>query len=640
MALEKHELEKSGSGSESTIDMLAESKVLAIGEDEPTANQNLYARFFNDASGRQLFSLRWYLNILMKNTSVSFQLVLSSFFVQMFALWMPVFYIVIFDRVYGRYNLATLDVLAVGIILVVGFDIIIKMLRSYLMSHQMDWLDKLTSEYLITKLTSKASITSANKAVSSLPDRFIEMLRVNKTVTQTLFMTLLDTAFSTIVIFILIKLNFTLAMVSLLPLIPLGLYFFWHTPKARARSRNYAKEQKQCQMGLSELVTHRETLMSVNAQKNYQNQVLGRVNQFITGSFATHLDMTGQSNVQGFFINLGSMLTLYVGAHVVLSGEINFGVYIAINMISRTVMGTFQRFLASVTEYQEMSASMDNLKEALLDSEASLPAQARQGKAIVDHIDGELKFHQVQYCYPNTEKNVLNDISFEVKPGERIVITGKSGCGKSTLVRLMQNLIQPTGGYITVDEINILDIQAVSLREKIGAAVQKPAMFAGTLEENLLLGNPDAKTQDVIQTANLCGMADMLNESKDGLNTTVLPMGVNLSGGQTQRISLARVLLKNPDLLILDEALTALPPAMRVEIINGIHKSFKGKTCIFVSNFIPLHQVADRILVLDEGKIIESGTFKELIDKKGAYFELNHPTPPKKDEPIQAGGAP
>ncbi len=566
-------------------------------------------------------SILWYVGLMTQNWLVSGQMILASVLVQLFALGMPVFYIVIFDRVFGRQNLATLDVIGVGILLILTFDLIVKMLRSYLVAYQIEWLDKITLTHLMDGIYEQLKSLKSETSIDI--EAMANLVKVNQATAITLMVTGLDVALSTIVVAVLMMMHPVLAVISLVPLIPIGLLSFWNTPKAKQRSHNFQKDQRECQTKLAELSQHQEALLASNALDYQSDKLHSKLMHWIETSLNTRVDQTGGSNLQGFFMNLGSMLTLYVGAHYVLSGDITFGVYLAINMISRIVVGNVQKLLQSLVVYQESAGQREQITD-VLDTHTHSEINPQNSRPLIQlkNVNGKIDCHNVEFHYPDSEQPILNNLSFSIEPGQRIVIAGKSGAGKSTLARLLQNLLSPTHGYIKLDDYNLSDWQGHNLRQHIGLALQRPGIISGTIRDNITLGNPNATNQQILDVCQWVELDDSINQAKEGLDTIVKPNGGNLSGGQIARLSLARTLIAQPSVLILDEAMAQLPPTSKINIFNTIHKQFRQSTCLFISHFIPLHQGASRILVLEEGRIVEDGSFKELADKKGLYYQL------------------
>jgi len=548
-------------------------------------------------------------------------MVAAAVLVQFFALAQPVFYIVIFDRVFGRQNLSTLDVIGFGVLVILIFDILVKTLRAHLMTYQLEWLNKLTAGYYLDRLFG-ARLNDMDETGSPLSEQFSELIRINQGMTVTLMMALLDSLLSLIIVAVLFFLNPFLALVSLLPLIPICLMVFFEQPAAKKRALAFHKDQRTCQYRLAEVLRSGETLQSLNATGVKKQEMGNSIRGFLEGGFKTHLDQIGAGNMQGFLINVGSIITLYAGAHLVLQGEMSYGVYLAINMLSRTVLGSLQKLVAALAQMVETMGATEQLQSLFAKPMAK---EAPKNLIRLEKSQGLMAFHNVSFRYADDGPWVLQDLSLTIKPGERVVLTGKSGAGKTTLIRLMQRLYEPSKGYLTLDGYNLADMDEQNLREHVVVALQKPAIFSGTVFDNIALAKPGATKKEVVEAVKLAQFDEAVFDFEEGLDSPVNPFGLNLSGGEVSRIAVARLFLTTPAVVALDEALANVPPATGVAILNNVHKYFRQATCVFVSNFIPLHQSVDRIVVIDEGRVVEEGAFKDLVEKKGHYFRLFDP---------------
>ena len=237
------------------------------------------------------------------------------------------------------------------------------------------------------------------------------------------------------------------------------------------------------------------------------------------------------------------------------------------------------------------------------------------------NLSGNIKFENVSFSYETTS-NVLNNVSFEVKQGETIALVGESGGGKTTICHLIPNFYKATDGVISIDNININDLTFKALRKSIGIVQQDVFLFNGSIKENILYGKLDATEEEVIEAAKKANIYDYILSLPEGFDSKIGERGVKLSGGQKQRLSIARVFLKNPPILILDEATSALDNTTEILIQSALNELSKGRTTIVVAHRLSTIKNADRILVVNDGKIIEEGSHQELLKANGEYAKL------------------
>ena len=572
----------------------------------------------------QSFGLGWYAQQLLQDWHLTLQMVVSSALIELFAIGMPIFYMVIFDRVFGRQNLSTLNVMAIGMLLVVSADVLVKHLRSYVLSHQLESIDKSTLSLLLRQVLGAPLSVLSRGTMQGVSERFPELFRMNQVIVTTLLTSSLDAVFSVFVVALLFILNPQMATLSLLPIVPMAILTLWSSPLVRKRGALFAAEQRKSQIQFSELVQHAETIHSVHAAEQLESRVMTGAVEGFTQGFSSRFDRVNGTQMQSFFTNLGSVVTLYFGALIVLEGKISFGAYMAINMLSRVVLGTLQRLLQQLSQYQEVRDTMQFCKE--LFSKTELNAEPEQGIQL-PNVRGDITVENVSFQYEPQQRQILQGLSLEIHAGEKIILTGQSGAGKTTLIRLLQRLYTPEPGTMLLDGMHLSHLDVASLRQHVGVALQKPAIFAGTFRENLLLGNPNVSTQELLEVMSLVELDELLAQMPKGLDTKLAPMGSNLSGGQVAKVALARTLLKKPTVLILDEALAALSFVSADALYTRLLERYANQTCIFVTDHIPLHHQANRILVLHEGKVVEDGTASQLIQAKSYYYHLHHALP-------------
>ena len=319
------------------------------------------------------------------------------------------------------------------------------------------------------------------------------------------------------------------------------------------------------------------------------------------------------------FDGLMYVLVIVAGGLFMINGKIAPGDLVAYTMYVTTLLTTIRRIIEFAEQFQRGMTGIERFQEIM---DVTPDIRDKKGAKPLSDVKGTIEFDHVSFEYADDHTQVLNDICLKIRPGERIALVGPSGGGKTTFCNLLPRFYDTTGGTISIDGMDVRDITLRSLRSNIGVVQQDVYLFSGTVFENILYGRPGASREDVIKAAKMAGAHEFITELKDGYDTYVGERGVKLSGGQKQRISIARVFLKNPAILILDEATSALDNESEYLVSQSLEKLVEGRTTLTIAHRLTTIQGADRILVLSGNEIVEEGNHKELLEKKGMYYQL------------------
>jgi ATP-binding cassette subfamily B protein/subfamily B ATP-binding cassette protein MsbA len=417
-----------------------------------------------------------------------------------------------------------------------------------------------------------------------------------------------------------IALNFKL---SLLTFAVLPLMVFATIAFRKAARKNYRKVRAAVSWANSVLAENVNGVRVVQAfsrqQRNHQ-AFSGYVNRYF---LETSLDAAWVASLFTPVIDvlgaLATALVVYIGGTAVLGESITAGVLIAFVLY-------IDRFFEPI---RDLSRRFDTLQSTMAGGERILellktPVEVRDEENAKDmeSITGAVRFEHISFHYSDDPALVLDQIDLDVKPGETVALVGETGAGKTTIVKLLARFHDPTDGCVRVDGVDLRTVTQQSLRRQMGMVLQDPFLFNGTVKENILFGRLDAKDEEVIAAAKAVGAHDFIINLKNGYDTSVEEGGVTLSVGQRQLISFARALLANPRILILDEATSSVDTQTEHIIQSALATLLKGRTSFVIAHRLSTITNADKIVVIEGGKIVEQGTHTELLTKQGVYYDL------------------
>ena len=371
-----------------------------------------------------------------------------------------------------------------------------------------------------------------------------------------------------------------------------------------------------------------DTLLGISVVKSFANEDIEKSkfeennDKFVNIKRDRYYDMAGFFMINEAFAGLMYAILIFVGGFFVINDKISPGNLIAFTMYLNMLVTTIERLINFTDVYQAGATGIERFVEVMdMDNEIFDHDQATD----LNDVDGKIEFDHVYFKYPETREDepyVLEDINFDVNVGENIALVGPSGAGKTTISKLIPRFYDIDKGAIRVDGKDIRDLTLESLRDNIGIVQQDVYLFSGSVKDNIRYGKDNASDQEILRAAQLAGATEFINDLPFGFDTYIGERGVKLSGGQKQRLSIARVFLKNPPILILDEATSALDNKSEAIVQKSLEELSKGRTTITIAHRLSTIINADEILVLTYDGIVERGNHKELLEKKGKYYNL------------------
>jgi subfamily B ATP-binding cassette protein HlyB/CyaB len=592
-----------------------------------------------EGGSARTFNLGWFLPSLVKYRKLFIEVVLASLLLQLFALVTPLFFQVVMDKVLVHRGFTTLNVLAAGFLVVVIFDALIGGLRNYLFSHTTNRVDVELATKLFRHLLDLPLAYFETRQVGQTVARVRELETIRQFITGGALTLLIDLSFMFVFLAVLFYYSTTLSwlVVGALPLyIVLSLVI---TPVLRSRLNARFAYGAANQAFLTEAVTGMRTLKAQAIEPQMQRIWEGQIADYVGASFKA----INLGNIAGQLATLiGKLLTLaiiWVGAHQVIAGAMTVGQLVAFNMIAGRVTDPIQKLVQLWQDFQQAGISLKRLGDILNTPTESSAGHSRS--AIAD-FSGAITFERLRFRYQPGRPLALDELSFDIAAGEMIGVVGRSGSGKSTLASIIQRLYVPEAGRVLLDGNDLATLDTAWLRRKIGIVQQESFLLNRTVRENIAIADTGTSLERVVECAKIAGAHDFIISLPQGYDTVIEEQGSNLSGGQRQRIAISRALLGNPVILILDEATSALDYEAEHLFQKNLSAIRKNRTLIIIAHRLSTVRHCDRTLVIDQGRLLESGTHEQLLRSNGFYarmYRLQHPVLSLKSTRFQGEGA-
>lgn len=371
-----------------------------------------------------------------------------------------------------------------------------------------------------------------------------------------------------------------------------------------------------------------ESIQGVQTIKSYalENKIQDRWGQlqanYVTSSYKINLLSSSSSGVAQFIQKIFDLTLLYFGAKLVLEGQFSIGQLVAFRMLSSRISGPVLRLVQLWQEYQQANLSVEKIGD-IINSPVEIKDEMGQ-KLQLPELKGKINFDKVHFRYRLDASEAVKDLSFSIEAGTVVGLVGRSGSGKSTVAKLIQKLYIPERGKVSIDGMDVSLMNADQLRRQIGVVLQENFMFTGSVRENIAIRGDYASMEEIMAAAKIAGAHDFILQLPNGYDTIIGEKGLGLSGGQKQRIAIARAILPNPKILLFDEATSALDYESESIIQENLKEICKGRTVMIIAHRLSTLRDAQKIMVLDQGSILEQGSHEELLRADGLYASFYH----------------
>lgn len=561
------------------------------------------------------FDFTWFIPAVIKYRRIFLEVLGVSVVIQLFALITPMFFQVVMDKVLVHRGFSTLDVITIALLVVTVFDVILGGLRTYIFAHTTSRIDVELGARLFRHLLSLPIAYFESRRVGDTVARVRELEQIRNFLTGQALTSVLDLCFSFI---FLLVMWFYSGWLTLVVLISLPCYAFWSatiSPILRSRLNDKFARNADNQSFLVESVTAIGTIKAMAVEPQMTRRWDQQLAAYVSSGFrVARLATVGQQGVQ-LIQKLVTVITLWLGAHLVINGKLTVGQLIAFNMLAGQVAAPVIRLAQLWQDFQQVGISVARLGDIL-----NTPTENPTSRMALPNIKGQIDFEKISFRYRPDGAEILRDLNLTIKAGEILGIVGRSGSGKSTLTKLVQRLYVPERGRVLVDGNDLALADPSWLRRQIGVVLQENVLLNQSIRANIALADPGMALEKIMYAAKMAGAHDFIMELPEGYDTIVGEQGSGLSGGQKQRIAIARALVGNPRILIFDEATSALDYESERAIMQNMQAICKGRTVLIIAHRLSTVRMADRIIAMDKGVIVEEGTHQALLAKPDGYY--------------------
>jgi subfamily B ATP-binding cassette protein HlyB/CyaB len=566
------------------------------------------------------FNISWFLGAIRKYRSLLSEVLLASFFLQVFALVTPIFFQVIIDKVLVHRGISTLTVLVIGMVTIAVFEAVLGTLRTYLFAHTTNRIDAELGGRLFRHLLALPLAYFQARRTGDSVARVRELENIRNFLTSSALTLVIDLVFTFVFLGVMFLYSPLLTMIVLgsVPVyiaISAGV-----TPAFRTRLDEKFRRSAENQAFLVESVNGVETLKAMAVEPQMQRRWEEQLAGYVGASFGVLSLGNMASNAVQLVSKLVTVAILFWGTKLVIDQSLSVGELVAFNMLASRVSAPVLRIAQIWQDFHQARLSVLRLGDIL--NTATEPAY-QPTRAALPQIRGEIAFEHVGFRYRLDGPEVLRDISFRLPAGQIVGIVGPSGSGKSTLAKLIQRLFVPETGRVLVDGVDLAMVDPAWLRRQIGIVLQDNVLFNRTVRDNIALADTGMPMERVIAAADLAGAHDFILELPEGYDTIVGERGATLSGGQRQRIAIARALVGDPRILIFDEATSQLDYESERIIQQNMERIAHGRSVIIIAHRLSTVRRCHRILTIERGRLVEDGNHDELIRTGGRYASLH-----------------
>lgn len=552
----------------------------------------------------------WFWGIIKQNAPLYRDVLLAAIVINLFALTMPMYVMNIYDRVVPNMAIDTLWVLSIGIILVLVSDTVLKLLRHFFIDKAASKTDILMSSAIMDKILTMP-MKHKPQATGSFASTIQSFEAVRSFISSLTLVALADLPFVLMYCIVIGLISMPLlAPIAVAAIIAL-IYGFIVQRRLKFLSETAAEATAQRNAALIDTLSALDSVKAHNVTSDMQARWERISLTCAHNSEKIRLVGSSVSNITALIQQLSSVAVIIVGVYLLIDGSLSQGGLIAVFLLSARALTPVNQAAALLSQYHHAAAAIENLNQLM-----TLPDEQPLNKNTIERavLKGGIEFKKVSFSYPNADTPSLQQVSFKIQPGEHVAILGRNGSGKSTLEKLVLGLYAPDEGQVFIDGIDVKMLDINQVRKNIGYVPQDISLFRGSLRYNVELNATEQDAEHLLRTCDVSGLSSVISQHPAGFELEVGERGQNLSGGQRQLVAIARALYNDPPILLLDEPTAALDHSSEDNFRQKLAEFSKGKTLIIVTHRSPLLALANRIIVIDAGKVIADGPKETVLE--------------------------
>ena len=558
---------------------------------------------------KTLPSEHWFWGPVLQCKRLYSQVILASVFINLFALVSAFYIMTVYDRVIPNEAMESLLALTIGVCVVMAFDFVMKVLRGVFTDQAGAHIDNQVADNLFTRLSQNDNV-AGEKPAGAMASTVKDFDSLKDFLASASFVVFADIPFTVLFIFVLYAIGGPIAAIPGIIVLAVLLVGLLVQPIIKRLTFNAMKDGQSKQAVLVEVLSSLETLKTLPGLSLLRDRWMDSVerqgavtakSRFWT-QLTTNFSQLGQQASQVGIVVYGVVL--------ITQGNLSMGSLIACVILSGRTLSPLGQLTSLLGRMNQSFNAYRNLNELMQEPVAET---ARTSHIRRETLEGCIAFTNVAFAYPKQKQQTLKQVNLKLKAGEKIALLGKIGSGKTSILRLLAGIYEPTEGSVQIDGAEVSHLHPEDLRRNVGVVLQVPSLFSGTVKENLLMGNPDATDEEILEAAKLAGVDEFVGQLPDGYDTMLTERGQQLSGGQRQALCIARALVGDPKIVVMDEPTSAMDSATEQQLVFRLNKALENRTVVIITHRGSLLSLVDRVAVIDSGRVVADGPKEQVL---------------------------